>query len=226
MTVDAPYLRIVPQDIVEVVLERKSNAGSKHARRSPRSKRLLSGLLRCGACGGMPILGSDRSGSRIQCSTYKENGSCKNGAHYYIEKLEHAVVHALRSQLTNPTLIADYIETYTEERRSKQQREASRGMLRATSTLALPNTASKPRRKPSQSRKESDGDCPAYSVEADAACAIAWTCCLAVFFSRARSPAASMRSSNCEPVTVTPLGAMIQVARSAPQHQRNRGRCG
>ena len=77
MTVDAPYSRIVPQDIVEAVLERKSNAGRKHARRAPRSKRLLSGLLRCGACGGMPILGSDRRGSRIQCSTYKENGSCK-----------------------------------------------------------------------------------------------------------------------------------------------------
>ena len=67
----------------------------------------------------MPILGSDRSGSRIQCSTYKENGSCKNGARYCIEKLEHAVVHALHSQLTNPTLIVDYIETYTEERRSR-----------------------------------------------------------------------------------------------------------
>ena len=33
----------------------------------------LSGLLRCGCCGGgMSIIGSDRSGPRIQCSVFKE----------------------------------------------------------------------------------------------------------------------------------------------------------
>jgi len=43
-------------------------------------KRVVSGLIKCGSCGGgMSSNGSDRKGVRIQCSNCKESGSCSNG---------------------------------------------------------------------------------------------------------------------------------------------------
>jgi site-specific DNA recombinase len=48
------------------------------------------------------IIGSDRSGPRIQCSVFKESGTCENGARYYVDKIERLVIGALRVQLSNP----------------------------------------------------------------------------------------------------------------------------
>src|SRR5690606_21901329 len=110
---------------------RKASVGGEHSRKTPRSKRLLSGLLKCGCCGGgMTIIGADRSGPRIMCSTHKESRSCTNGARYYIERVERLVVDALRVQLADPDLIAEYVAAY------RQEREAiRRKALREQSTL-------------------------------------------------------------------------------------------
>jgi site-specific DNA recombinase len=64
----------------------------------------------------MTIIGSDRSGPRVQCSVYKESGACENGARYYIEKIERLVIDALRIQLANPDLIKECVKAYREER--------------------------------------------------------------------------------------------------------------
>ena len=112
-----PHLAIVDGDLFDRVQARKATVGGEHSRKAPRSKRLLSGLLKCGCCGGgMSIIGSDRSGPRIQCSTYKESRSCSNGSRYYIEKVERLVVDSLRVQLADPELIAEYVKAYREER--------------------------------------------------------------------------------------------------------------
>ena len=116
-TVAAPQLRIVEQGLFDAAGHRKAEAGSEQAKHAPRAKRLLSGLLRCGACGGgMTIIGRDRSGPRIQCSTHKESGSCSNGARYYISKVEHLVISALRLALADSDLVGAYVEAYREER--------------------------------------------------------------------------------------------------------------
>jgi site-specific DNA recombinase len=116
-TVEMPHLRIVDQSLFERVAKRMESVGGTQAKHAPRSKRLLSGLLKCGCCdGGMTIIGSDRSGPRIQCSVYKESGACENGARYYIEKIERLVIDVLRIQLANPDLIKEYVKAYREER--------------------------------------------------------------------------------------------------------------
>ena len=116
---DAPHLRILDEEVAEAALLRKRALGTEQARHQPRSKRLLSGLLRCGACGGgMMIVGRDRSGPRIQCSTMRESGSCTNKARYYVEKIENGVVGALRTKLANPALVQEYVREYVQERRS------------------------------------------------------------------------------------------------------------
>jgi site-specific DNA recombinase len=115
-TVEVPHLRIVDQNLFEQVAKRLQSVGGQ-AKHAPRSKRVLSGLLKCGCCnGGMSIVGSDRSGPRIQCSVNKESGACDNGARYYIDKIERLVIDALRVQLAQPDLIKEYVKAYREER--------------------------------------------------------------------------------------------------------------
>lgn len=116
-TVDAPHLRIVPQDLFDAVQSRKketTRAGSK----APRSKRILSGLLRCGACGGgMVSVGPDRAGMRIQCSTFRESGSCGNKRRYYLERIETQVMDSLRRQFADTSIIEAYVGAYQEEQK-------------------------------------------------------------------------------------------------------------
>jgi site-specific DNA recombinase len=130
-TVDAPHLRIVDQSLFERVAERLESVGGIQAKHAPPSKRLLSGLLKCGCCsGGMTIIGADRSGSRIQCSVHKESGSCENGARYYVAKIERLVIDALRTQLNEPDLIREYVKAYREERnRMERSARKQRGSL-------------------------------------------------------------------------------------------------
>jgi site-specific DNA recombinase len=125
-TIDAPHLRIVDQAIFDQVSKRLASVGGPLARQAPRSKRMLSGLLRCGCCGGgMSIIASDRSGPRIQCSVSKESGACSNSTRYYVQKIERIVIEALRLQLSEPELIRGYVKAYREERR-RAESEARR----------------------------------------------------------------------------------------------------
>jgi site-specific DNA recombinase len=125
-TVDVPHLRIVDQSLFERVALRLAAVGGTQAKQAPRSKRLLSGLLKCGCCnGGMTIIGADRSGPRIQCSVHKESGSCENGTRYYAAKIERLVIDALRTQLGEDDLIKEYVKAYREER-NRVERSARR----------------------------------------------------------------------------------------------------
>jgi site-specific DNA recombinase len=115
--VDLPHLRIVDQALFIKVAARIASVGGDQAHSAPRSKRVLSGLLKCGGCGGgMSIIGSDRSGPRIQCSAFKESGVCDNAARYYVQKVERLVIDALRLQLADPAIIREYVKAYREER--------------------------------------------------------------------------------------------------------------
>jgi site-specific DNA recombinase len=116
-TAELPHLRIVDQALFDQVAARIAAVGGTNAAHMPKSKRVLSGLLKCGCCGGgMSIIGSDRSGPRVQCSIFKESGTCENAARYYIEKIERVVIGALRVQLSNPDLIREYVKAYRDER--------------------------------------------------------------------------------------------------------------
>ncbi|PSJ51771.1 hypothetical protein C7I85_29205 [Mesorhizobium soli] len=65
----------------------------------------------------MAMIGRDRSGPRIQCSTYGESGSCTNGARYYVERIEERVIDVLRYQFADTRIIDEYVRAYREERR-------------------------------------------------------------------------------------------------------------
>ncbi|WP_167669533.1 recombinase family protein [Rhizobium lusitanum] len=128
-TIDAPHLRIIDDALFQAVRSRKEAIGGKHAHTAPRNRRLLSGLLKCRACGGgLSIIGADRSGPRVSCSTWKESKSCSNNARYYVQKIERDVIDRLRIMFADTSAIDAYVEEYrAESKRIATERRNSRG---------------------------------------------------------------------------------------------------
>jgi site-specific DNA recombinase len=114
-----PELRILDDKLFDAARARRLDAGTPASRRRPKSKRLLSGLLRCGTCGsGMAMTGYDRSGPRVRCSRNRESGSCDNSTRYYVDKIERLVLDRLKTQIDNLKLMGQFVEAYLAERRA------------------------------------------------------------------------------------------------------------
>ncbi|MCL4743772.1 MAG: recombinase family protein, partial [Burkholderiaceae bacterium] len=120
---DVPELQIVPTDIWEAAQEHKKSRAHVPATLQKRPKRLLSGMLRCGACGsGMSTVGKDKSGRpRLRCSAAAESGSCPDPKTFYLEKVESLVLNTLAAELKDPKLLVSYLEKYIEERQALAQ---------------------------------------------------------------------------------------------------------
>jgi site-specific DNA recombinase len=118
-TVDVPDLRIVSQELFDAAQSRKRARGQTHPNQQRRPRHMLSGLLRCGACGaGMSTNGKDNSGHiRIRCSAATESGSCQDAKTFYLKTVESAVLAGLENEMRHPQVIAEYVRTYHEERK-------------------------------------------------------------------------------------------------------------
>ncbi len=118
ITMDAPHLRIVDEALFLSVQKQKREREGDKGRSAPRGRRLLSGLLRCRACGGsLSTIGADRSGPRVVCSIHRESGTCDNAGRYYVERIEMKVLDTLRQQFADTAVIDAYVKEYEEERR-------------------------------------------------------------------------------------------------------------
>jgi len=113
-----PRLAIVPADLYEAAQARKAEMTrvQPHKQRAP--KRILSGLLRCGSCGGgMSSKGTDKSGRvRIECTNSRENGACSDPATLYLDDIEKTVLSGLRDELKDPQVLTEYVREYHAER--------------------------------------------------------------------------------------------------------------
>lgn len=121
-TVDAPQLRIVDDDTFRaaqrVKAERRCDATPATAQKARAPKRVFSGLIKCGTCGGgMASIGSDRKGLRLQCSTHRESGSCDNSRRVYLDGIETLAIDGLRRHLAHPEVITEFIDAYNTERK-------------------------------------------------------------------------------------------------------------
>ncbi|TPL02169.1 recombinase family protein [Mesorhizobium sp. B2-4-16] len=117
--VDVPELRIVPQDLWEVAQgARREHITAEAASKMRRPKRLLSGLLKCGACGaGMSTMGADKTGKvRVRCTAAHESGTCPDPRTFYLDTVEKLVVGSLVAKLHSHENLATYIAAYQEER--------------------------------------------------------------------------------------------------------------
>ncbi len=152
-TAEAEHLRIIDAETWNAAQERKQERRKLffHKARSP--ARMLSGLLKCGSCGGaMSSVGADKGGVRVQCSAFREAGTCKNGRRVHIDEIERRVLDSLRTNLDNPVLIAEFAATYNAERKrlaqtkdarrekiEKRQSEITREITRAIDAIVKTN---------------------------------------------------------------------------------------
>jgi len=115
---EAEHLRIVDQATYEkaVAIQHARGGPAPHKKRRPRH--LLSGLLKCGCCGGGMSVKDERKGViRIQCTRMKESGTCENRDTYVLGEVEKTVLDGLKANLRDPALIAAYVESYNDERK-------------------------------------------------------------------------------------------------------------
>jgi hypothetical protein len=77
-----------------------------------RARFLLSGLMRCGCCGGgYTIIGKDRYG----CAARKQKGTCNNGRTISRQAIEARVFDGLKDRLLAPDLVAEFMTAMQDE---------------------------------------------------------------------------------------------------------------
>jgi site-specific DNA recombinase len=123
VTTEVPELRIIDEptwDAVQVIKDRYS---SLRGNRRQTRKRLLSGFVRCGACGGtMTIVNRER----YSCSTKRERGTCSSPVGIKAAELEKRVLNGLREILHGrQDLVEEFTIAYREEVKRLQRSRTS-----------------------------------------------------------------------------------------------------
>jgi len=116
---EVPELRIVEQNLWDVVKARqrmvKQNAETGEENgiwERRRARYLLSGLTRCGVCGGGFSM---ISASHVGCSTARNKGTCSNRMAIKRVALEERVLGALKNKLMDPALFREFCNEFTRE---------------------------------------------------------------------------------------------------------------
>ena len=115
---DVTELRIIEDELWHEVKQRQQklrkmiidNEGRSELARRPRY--LLSGLLKCGTCGGgFSMINKDRYG----CSTARNKATCENKLSIRRDTLEQATLGGLRDKLMQPEAYQAFVEEFTRE---------------------------------------------------------------------------------------------------------------
>ncbi|WP_349293901.1 zinc ribbon domain-containing protein [Gemmobacter sp. 24YEA27] len=122
MIQEAPELRIVEDDLWNSVKGRQrtvkhatrdeDDPSENHFRDRRRPKYLLSGLTKCGCCGGGYSM---ISAHLVGCSTRRNKGTCDNDMNIRRDALEERVLNALRHNLMKPELFQEFCDEFTRE---------------------------------------------------------------------------------------------------------------
>ena len=130
-----PHLRIVGEDLWRRVKERqdetrleitKEGAGVR-SERARRPSYLLSGLLKCGVCGGGF---SKVSNHHYGCSTARNRGTCSNLLTIRRDRVEALVLDGLRHHLMQPDCVKEFVAEYHRElNRLAATQDAQRAQL-------------------------------------------------------------------------------------------------
>jgi len=128
---DAPHLAIIDKDVFEAAQRRKAERTFDAPEKQRKAKFLLSGLLKCGCCGGgLSMKDRDHGRVRVHCSTMREAGTCSNRKIFYLDEIEKAVLNGLQQHLKAPHLLREFVKTYQEEReRLATEKVRRRGKL-------------------------------------------------------------------------------------------------
>ncbi len=114
---DAPEMAVVDRALFDAAQARKKDRGHDAPQRQRKARYLLSGLLKCGCCGGgLSVKDRDHGRVRVQCSTRRESGACENARVLYMDEIEAAVLGGLKQHLKTPDLLREFAEAYQRER--------------------------------------------------------------------------------------------------------------
>ena len=113
VTTEVPELRIIDEQTWEAAQGIKDRYSSLRGNRRQTQKRLLSGFVRCGACGGsMTIVNRER----YSCSAKRERGTCSSPVGIKAAELEKRVLDGLREILHGrQDLVEEFATAYREE---------------------------------------------------------------------------------------------------------------
>ncbi|RDD60498.1 recombinase family protein [Ferruginivarius sediminum] len=126
IVVEVPELAIVDRELWDAAQTRKAAYDGRAVHRTRRPKHLLSGLARCGVCGGGYVI---RSRDYLGCATYRESGSCDNDRRIRVGELERRVLDGLKHRLLSPEAMAEFAREYRSEmerRRKTRTRDTRR----------------------------------------------------------------------------------------------------
>ncbi|GAL97029.1 DNA resolvase [Acetobacter tropicalis NRIC 0312] len=118
---NVPELRIIEQDLWEAVKARQSKTtwsqksrgtGTHPLNALQRPTYLLTGLSKCGCCGGGFSMISK---NHLGCSTARNKGTCENRLTIRRDILEKSVLNGLRTQMMDPALFKEFCDEFTRE---------------------------------------------------------------------------------------------------------------
>ena len=106
---DVPELRIIDESTWTAAQARLDRGSNQPAHKLRRPRRLFSGLLACGECGGPVTI---RCGEQWGCSNQRETGTCTNNRLTLNSVIERRVLGALKDRLLDPQLVSEYVAAY------------------------------------------------------------------------------------------------------------------
>ncbi len=123
---DAPGVCIISDNLWKSVKARQeiiaetapTQCGKNHLTGARRNKFLLSGLLKCGECGGgYTIVSQDRYG----CANRKSRGTCHNSKTIKRQDIEERVLSGLQNKLLEPRALSTFIDEYVSQLRKLEK---------------------------------------------------------------------------------------------------------
>jgi len=115
---DVPDLRIVPQELWDAGQGSASADGARNTRpdrrreefwKHQRPRYLLSGLVKCGACGASY---TKYGASRFMCAGARDRATCSNHVTVRGDELEKAILNGLKTRLLEPHLFEEFAREF------------------------------------------------------------------------------------------------------------------
>lgn len=118
---DAPELRIIDDATWDAAQLLRNAYSTDRPETARRPKRLLSGIGRCGICGGgWIVIGRDR----WACGKHRDGGGCSNNRTAKTHIYEQKVLDGLRDDMLHPDVVSAYVREYHDSRRRRTQEVA------------------------------------------------------------------------------------------------------
>ena len=123
VTKHVPQLQIIDHEVWDKAQAIKAKYASHRGNKRQTRKLLLTGLVRCGCCGGgMTIIGRER----YACSARREQGTCTNATSIKAQELEQRVFNGLQSiLLRREETMTAFAEAFHTEVKRRQTHTAS-----------------------------------------------------------------------------------------------------